>query len=407
MLKNIFKKNNKPDRPHQENSSSRSTKKTKSGKIDKFLLGTIIVLLIFGLVFLFSASLVTAHSSQGDAYFYVKKQILALLLGIISLFVLSRIDYTYFKKFSLFFLIASFASLILVFIPGIRAEHGTSRSWIIIFGHSFQVAEALKLLLILYLSAWVEIRKDDLKQFSTGLLPFLAVISVIGILLLLQPDFGTFLLVFTIAMSIYYVAGGNMKQLVILFVILCISFSYFYSQAQKSDGAGLVKSYQINRIKCLQDPEFDQNSCYQVNQSLIAVGSGGLLGKGLGNSRQKFNYLPEVWSDSIFPVIAEEIGFIGSILLVFVYFYIFYKGVLIAKRAPDMYGRALAIGISVWIFFQAFLNISGMINLVPMTGVPLPFVSAGGTSLMILLMAFGILLNIGSQGSALSKKRDI
>jgi cell division protein FtsW len=117
--------------------------------------------------------------------------------------------------------------------------------------------------------------------------------------------------------------------------------------------------------------------------------------------------LPEVWSDSIFPVIAEEIGFIGSILLVFVYFYIFYKGVLIAKRAPDMYGRALAIGISVWIFFQAFLNISGMINLVPMTGVPLPFVSAGGTSLMILLMAFGILLNIGSQGSASSKKRDI
>lgn len=384
----------------------KSNNKKSSGKIDKFLLGTIIALIVFGLVFLFSASLVTAHSNHDNAYFYIQKQILALVMGIISLFVLSRFDYNHFKKASVFFLVASFVSLILVFIPGIRAEHGSSRSWIVIFGHSFQIAEALKLFLILYLAAWVEIRKDDLKKFSTGLLPFLVVISVIGLLLLLQPDFGSFLLIFIIAMSIYYVAGGNMKQLIILFVVLSISFSYFYSQAQNSNKEGkegMVRSYQINRIKCLQDPEFDQNSCYQVNQSLIAVGSGGLFGRGLGNSRQKFNYLPEVWSDSIFPVIAEEIGFVGSILLVFVYFYIFYKGILIAKRAPDMYGRALAVGISVWIFFQAFLNISGMINLAPMTGVPLPFISAGGTSILFLLMAFGILLNIGSQGNALKK----
>ncbi len=403
---NILKKNNKPERPNREKVLEKANRKKNAGKVDRFLLGTVIVLLIFGLVVLFSASLVTAQSSQGDAYFYVKKQILALVLGIAFLFILSRVDYTRFKKFSVFFLVASFASLILVFIPGIRAEHGTSRSWIIIFGHSFQVAEALKLFLILYLSAWVEIRKDDLKKFSTGLLPFLTVISIIGLLLLLQPDFGTFLLIFIIAMSIYYVAGGNMKQLVILFVVLSLAFSYFYSQAQNSDGQGLVHSYQINRIKCLQDPDFDQNSCYQVNQSLIAVGSGGLFGRGLGNSRQKFNYLPEVWSDSIFPVIAEEIGFIGSLLLVLVYFYILYKGIMIAKRAPDMYGRALAVGISVWIFLQAFLNISGMINLAPMTGVPLPFVSAGGTSLLFLLIAFGILLNIGSQGQRKDNGRE-
>lgn len=400
----MFKRNKKIRRPHQENPSRRINKKKTEIKIDKFLLGTVIVLLIFGLVFLFSASLVTAHSSKGDAYFYVKKQILALVLGLIFLFILSRFDYTRFKKFSLFFLIISFVSLVLVFIPGIRAEHGTSRSWIIVFNHSFQVAEALKLFLILYLAAWVEIRKDDLKKFSTGLLPFLLVISLIGILLLLQPDFGTFLLVFIIAMSIYYVAGGNMKQLVVLFIILSIAFSFFYSRAQRSDNSGLVRSYQINRIKCLQDPDFDKDSCYQVNQSLIAVGSGGLLGRGLGNSRQKFNYLPEVWADSIFPVIAEEIGFLGASLLILVYFYIFVKGIMIAKRAPDMYGRALATGISVWLFFQAFLNISGMINLIPMTGVPLPFVSAGGTSLMILLIAFGILLNIDAQGRALVKK---
>ncbi|HOZ53540.1 MAG TPA: putative peptidoglycan glycosyltransferase FtsW [bacterium] len=368
-----------------------------SGLIDKPFVITILLLVVFGLVILFSASLVTAHSNTGDAYYYIKKQLFGLSLGLISFFVLAKIDYHFLKKYSLFFLFLAISLLILVFVPGVRANFGTSYSWIVIFGQSFQVAEAVKLLLIFYLSAWVEIRQDDLKQFSTGLLPFMSVVSLIGILLIAQPDLGTFILVFSIALSIYFVAEGNMKQLIILFLIFVFSSLIFLSNLNNPDSDGLMRSYQINRIRCLQNPEFDRDICYQVNQSLIAVGSGGLWGRGFGNSIQKFNYLPEVWADSIFPVIAEEIGFIGSLLLLLVYIFIFYKGMMIAKRAPDMYGRSMAVGISVWIFFQAFLNIGGMINLIPMTGVPLPFVSAGGTSLWFLLASCGILVSIGRQ----------
>lgn len=398
MFKKGKNKKNNIYRPTNNSSSSKDVVGVIKRPIDKYLLGVILVLVAFGLVALFSASLVTAHSSTGDAYYYIKKQFLALFIGLFFLFLLSKIDYHFFKKYSLAFLIFSFFLLILVFIPGLRGEYGTSYSWIVIFGKSFQPAEAVKLFLIFYLAGWVEIRKDDLKKFSAGLMPFLVVLAFIGILLLKQPDLGTFILVFIIALSIYFIAEGNMKQILILSLILIMGLVYLFYQAERPESSGIIKDYQLNRIRCLQNPDFDRDFCYQVNQSLIAIGSGGIFGRGLGDSRQKFNYLPEVWSDSIFPVIAEEVGFIGSILLIFIYFFIFYKGIIIAKRAPDMYGRALAVGISVWIFFQAFLNIGGMINLIPMTGVPLPFVSSGGTSLLFLLASCGILLNISKQG---------
>jgi len=157
-------------------------------------------------------------------------------------------------------------------------------------------------------------------------------------------------------------------------------------------------SYQSDRFKCLQDPSYSVlKHCYQVNQSMIAVGSGGLFGRGLGESRQKFLYLPEVWGDAIFPVIAEETGFIFSTLLILLYLFIFYRGLLIARGAPDIYGSTLAMGIIVWLALQTFLNIGGMINLIPMTGVPLPFVSAGGSSALSALLAMGILANISKQ----------
>ncbi len=367
--------------------------------LDKSLIAIIFLLLIFGLVVLFSASLVTAYSSKGgDAYFFVRKQLTALFAGVFAVFLLARIDYHVFKRISFLFLGLALLLLILVLVPGLRNEFGTSYRWIVIHGNTFQVADVVKLSLIFYLSAWVEARKSDLKRFRAGLVPFLLVIAIIGALFLAQPDLGSFILILIIALSIYFVANGNMKYLIILALIFLIGASYVFYSVNNPDSSGVVRDYQLNRIKCLQDPSFDRNVCYQVNQSLIAVGSGGLWGRGLGNSLQKFNYLPEVWSDSIFPVIAEELGFVGSVFLLLVYLFVFLKGIAISKRAPDMYGRALAIGISVWIFFQAFLNIGGMINLIPITGVPLPFISAGGTSLFTLLIACGVLLNIDRQG---------
>lgn len=367
------------------------------GRLNKALIITVLILLLAGLIFLFSASLLKSFSEQGNAYYYIKKQLLGLTLGLLSLIILSRINYRFFKKFSLSFLIISILFLIAVFIPGIGAQYGTSHSWLNIFGMSFQVAELVKLFFIFYLAAWVESRQDDLKNFSTGLLPFLLVVSLLGFLFIIQPDFGGFFLVFLIALSIYFVAGGNVRQLLVLFLIFVFIALLFWPRINDPEASGFFRSYQLDRFRCLNNPNYDRDACYQVNQSLIAVGSGGLWGRGFSNSVQKFNYLPEVWADSIFPIIAEEIGFIGSVVLILAYVFLLYQGLMIAKRAPDVYGRSLAVGISAWIFFQVFLNIAGMINLVPMTGVPLPFISAGGSSLWFLLASIGILLNIDRQ----------
>ena len=372
-------------------------KSKKKASVDKYLSFTIPLLIVFGLVMLFSASLAVSQSNFGEPYHYVRGQIFGLVFGLFLFFLFFKIDYHFFKKCSFIFLLFSIILLISVFIPGLGNEYGTSRSWIVIFGKSFQVSEFVKLFFLFYLAAWLESKKDDLKKFSTGIFPFLVVLMTIGALILKQPDLGTFLIIFFVSLMVYLVAGGNLSHLFVLFLVMIIGILFIFNSMNSDSDKGLIKEYQINRIKCLQDPDFDRDICYQVNQSLIAVGSGGLWGRGLGESRQKFNYLPEVWADSIFPIIAEEIGFIGSLVLILIYLFIFIRGMKIASRAPDLFGQSLAVGISVWIFFQAFLNIAGMINLVPMTGVPLPFISAGGTSLSILLAAFGILLNISRQ----------
>lgn len=372
-------------------------KNKQFGSADKYLLSIIPILIVFGLIMLFSASLATSQSNFGDPYHYIKGQLFGLFIGLIFFFFSFRIDYHIFKKYSFLFLIASLVLLILVFIPGLRNEYGTSYSWIIIFGKSLQVSEFVKLFFLFYLAAWLESKKDDLKKFSNGILPFLVVLMIVGAFILKQPDLGTFLIICFVSLMVYLVAGGNISHLFILFLIMIIGVLFIFNSMNSDNDKGLIKQYQINRVRCLQNPDFDKDICYQVNQSMIAVGSGGLWGRGLGESRQKFNYLPEVWSDSIFPIIAEEIGFVGSIILILIYLSIFIKGMMIAGKAPDLFGQSLAVGISVWIFFQAFLNIAGMINLVPMTGVPLPFISAGGTSLSVLLAAFGVLLNVSKQ----------
>lgn len=372
-------------------------KNKQFGSADKYLLSIIPILIVFGLIMLFSASLATSQSNFGDPYHYIKGQLFGLFIGLIFFFFSFRIDYHIFKKYSFLFLIASLILLILVFIPGLRNEYGTSYSWIIIFGKSLQVSEFVKLFFLFYLAAWLESKKDDLKKFSNGILPFLVVLMIVGAFILKQPDLGTFLIICFVSLMVYLVAGGNISHLFILFLIMIIGVLFIFNSMNSDSDKGLIKQYQINRVRCLQNPDFDKDICYQVNQSMIAVGSGGLWGRGLGESRQKFNYLPEIWSDSIFPIIAEEIGFVGSIILILIYLSIFIKGMMIAGKAPDLFGQSLAVGISVWIFFQAFLNIAGMINLVPMTGVPLPFISAGGTSLSVLLAAFGVLLNVSKQ----------
>ncbi|MEA3450209.1 MAG: putative lipid II flippase FtsW [Patescibacteria group bacterium] len=355
---------------------------------DFLLLITIFLLLIFGLIFLSSASSVFSYVKFGDAYHFFKNQVINLILGIVVFWFFIQIDYREWRKYAFGFLIFSVFLLILVFIPGLSAAWGKSRSWIDIFGFSLQPSEFVKLSFLLYLSAWLEARKEELSEVEAGIGPFVAVLGVIALFMIMQPDVGTLSIVTITALIVYYIGGGKIKHIIAIVLIGIVAFGFMVQ----------VRPYQLNRFKCMMDPQFDpQGVCYQVNQSLIAVGSGGIFGRGIGDSRQKFMYLPEVSGDSIYAIIAEESGLIMSVILVLLFIFLFFRGYMIAKKAPDDFGRILAIGIVSWISVQAIINIGGVINLMPMTGVPLPFISYGGSAILSVMAASGILVNISRQ----------
>ncbi|MFC1678334.1 putative lipid II flippase FtsW [Patescibacteria group bacterium] len=367
--------------------------KKQSNKIsyhepDKSLIYSIVLIILFGLVSLSSASSIFSYTKYGDAYYLFKHQLFGMTLGFLAFWYFSRVDYHYWKKYAFTFLIVSIGLLLLVFIPALRPDWGHARSWIEIFGMSLQPSELVKISFLLYLAAWLEQRKDELHDVSQGIGPFVIILGLIAFLMLLQPDIGTLSIIAITSLIVYFVGGGSMKHILIIVMIAIIIFSIMI----------IIKPYQQDRFKCLFNPDYSkQDICYQTNQSLIAVATGGLWGRGIGESRQKYLYLPEVSSDSIFAVISEEIGLIFSSILIFIYFYIFYRGYLIAKYAPDDFGKILAIGIVSWVAIQAIINIGGIINILPMTGVPLPFISYGGSAILAAMVAVGILVNISKQ----------
>ncbi len=361
--------------------------KAKGHRPDKTLIYALSVLIIFGLVMLFSASSVVSFIHYHNTYHYLLRQLVSLIVAILGFSIISRIDYHYWQKLAGFLLFFSIILLLLVFVPGLHNTYGSAHSWINVFGFSFQPSELVKVSFLIYLATWVEAKKDKIHSFRSGLLPFLGILALISVLMMAQPDFGTLFIIGFAAVLVFFVGGGRISYLIIVF-ILAIFAAYMFLSLRPS-------LYQNSRFKCWQNPNYSAlDKCYQINQSLIAVGSGGILGRGIGQSRQKFMYLPEVWGDSIFPIIAEETGFIISTLLILLYLFIFYRGLLIARAAPDIYGSVLALGIVAWLAVQTFLNIAGMINLIPMTGVPLPFISSGGSALLSSLLALGLLFNI-------------
>ena len=358
----------------------------KEGPADPWLLFSAAALLIIGLVMLSSASAVVSYANFHNTYHYFFKQLLAVGVSLVFFTIFYFVDYRFWRRFAVWALLASIVLLILVFIPGLRSEYGTARSWIVIFGQSFQPAELVKLTFLIYLATWLEAKKGQLQEAGSGIIPFLSSLLIIGALMMAQPDLGTLFIILFSSFVAFFVAGGKFSHIIITILLAILALGLLlYASA----------SYRNARFLCYQNPNYNtQKECYQINQSLIAVGSGGLFGRGLGESRQKFMYLPEVWGDAIFPIIAEEIGFVFSTGLLILFALLFYRGLKIARYAPDAYGTALAVGIVAWLSVQTFLNIGGMINLIPMTGVPLPFISAGGSSILSLAMAIGILANI-------------
>ncbi|MDP2708680.1 MAG: putative lipid II flippase FtsW [bacterium] len=356
---------------------------------DKPLLYISAAIVVFGLVMLSSASSIIAYNTYGDSYYFFKHQIFGLGLGLAAAWIFSKIDYHLWRKYALGLLIVSVILLLLVFIPGLSAKWGNSRSWINIFGFSLQPSEFVKITFLLYLAAWLEGRKKKLEEISGGLGPFIAVLGLIALLMLLQPDLGTLIIIGITSLIVYYVGGGRTRHILLIVIAGLIAVSVLVQ----------LKPYQADRFRCWLDPSYStQDACYQINQSLIAVGSGGFWGRGLGASRQKFFYLPEAQNDAIFSIISEETGLIFSSILILLFVALFYRGFLIAKSAPDDFGKILALGIVSWIAIQAIINIGGMVNAMPMTGVPLPLVSYGGSAMLAALASLGILANISKQG---------
>jgi cell division protein FtsW len=256
---------------------------------------------------------------------------------------------------------------------------------------SFQPSEVMKLSIILYLAAWLS-NKDKTRaaDFFEGVVPFLVIISIVSFLIIQQPDTGTLGLIILISLSIFFASGANLFHIGALFLSGLVFLALLIKMAP----------YRMQRFLVFINPEYDPRGVgYQITQALLAIGSGGIFGVGLGQSRQKFNYLPEPVTDSIFAILGEEFGLIGMVVVVFLFLFVARRGLAIALHAPDQFGRLVAVGIVSWIIFQAFINMSAISGLIPLTGIPLPFISYGGTSLAVLLAAVGILLNISKHST--------
>lgn len=348
------------------------------------------LLLFFGLITLFSASTALGFQKFGDSYHFIKRQLLhGLLPGLILLFIFAKVNYQFWKKLIMPLLAASIILLTIVFIPGISAEYGTARSWINIGSFSFQPSELVKLTFLLYLATWLEKRGiHGVKDLYFGFLPFIFLLGLISGLMLLQPDMGTLAIIIFMCLAVFFASGAKLSHVMAL---VAAGGGAIYFLMRNSP-------YRLARLTIFLHPELDpQGIGYQISQALLAIGSGGLFGRGFGMSRQKFQYLPEVTGDSIFAIYAEELGYIFCLLLIGLFIILMWRGLKVAKNSPDQFGRLTAIGIISWITFQALFNISSMVGLTPMTGIPLPFVSAGGSALAISMAAVGILINISKQ----------
>ncbi len=347
------------------------------GDIDTKLLFLILGLVVLGLIAVLDASAPLAARDFGDKYFFAKQQGIWAIIGIIALFVCSKINYRYWEKIAVPLFALSIILLLAVFIPGIGHTTLRARRWIFLGPFSFQPSELVKLSLAFYLAKVAATKKDPMAYFAP--------IVVCFVLIMLEPDMGTAIIVTAIGMMQIFVAG--------------MSLSYFALAGGVGGIGGLLlilfSSYRRDRLLTfLRQASDPLDTGYHVRQILLALGSGGLLGVGLGHSRQKYLFLPETATDSIFAIIAEEIGFVGALVVIFLFVYFVYRGIRIAKNAPNTFSKILAVGLTAWIGAQTLLNIGSMVALVPLTGVPLPFISYGGTSLVAVLSACGILLNI-------------
>lgn len=360
-------------------------RKFENKKPDFFFAIMVFLLVFFGIIMISSSSVVISMERFGHNYYYVGQQLISLVVGVIAMFITYSLDYRFWKKHSFWMMAITLLLLILVFVPGIGKSASGAHRWIGIGGQWFQPSELIKLTFIIYLSSWLAERGEKVKSFMLGFVPFSFLILVVGALIMLQPDLGTMSVIFLSATAIYFAAGASFTHLILGTGAVVVMLGILIKAAP----------YRLQRFLVFLNPSADaQGAGYHINQALLAIGAGGLWGLGFGQSKQKYLYLPQVQTDSIFAIIAEEMGFVRCLLVLAGFIVLGYLGYRIAKNAPDNFSRLLAVGITTWILVQAFINIGAMLGILPLTGVPLPFISYGGSSLIILLAAVGIMLNI-------------
>jgi len=352
------------------------------------LLGLVAVLDVIGLVMVLSASSVTALRAYGSAWIFFERQLLWVGVGALLLAATMRVDYRVWRRLVVPLLSVTVVLLVLVLVPGLGISVGGSARWLGVGIVRIQPSELAKLAVVVFAADVLTRRADRIDSARLTVVPVLLVFSVIALLVLVQPDLGTTLVLACIVMAVLFVAGVPLRVMATVTLLAGAATAL----------AGMAKSYRRGRLLCFLHPASDPgNACYQLQQSLVGLGSGHVTGVGLGASRAKWGFLPNAHTDFIFAIIGEEVGLIGSLLVVGLFIAFAVLGVRAASRAPDRFGALLAGGITAWVVGQAFINIGAAIGTLPVTGVPLPFVSFGGSSLVIAMAATGILINVARQ----------
>ena len=354
---------------------------------DFWLFMAVLILLSVGIIIVFSASAPVSYSNYQDVYYILKKQLIYAILGVVAMFITMNVDYRIYSRFATLMLVISIVMLVAVLIPGIGIEENGATRWLK-YPIRFQPSEIAKIAIILYFASSLSKRKTPLNSFFKDLLPYILIMGIFAALMLKQPHLSGTIILLLMATIILFCAGAKIKHFIAILIPAGAAFAALVTFVPKMN-------YMSRRILSFRDPWSDmQGDGYQAVQSLYAIGSGGLFGRGLGKSMQKFLYLPYPHNDFIFSVLAEELGFLGVITVMILFLIFTWRGVKVAMTAPDLFGSLTAVGITSLISVQTLLNIGVVTSAIPNTGVSLPLFSYGGTSLILTMAAIGILLNI-------------
>jgi cell division protein FtsW len=369
--------------------AERNAGRVRPGQPDYLLLVATVMLLITGLLAVYTSSYAVGFHDYGDPNFFVKRQVLFAVVGLCALLFFMQLDYNKLRAWSIWMLLAALVGLLLVLTP-VGVESNGARRWLDFGPVSVQPSEFAKLAVIVYISAWLSSRGSQINKFSLGFVPFTLLVGVMGALVVSEPDMGTTVIIVLVACTLFFLAGAPLSHLALL-----LGFGALLSYAIIT-----TREYQLDRLTSFISPTSDpQGNGYQILQLLIALGSGGPFGLGWAESRQKHLYLPSSQTDGVFAVLGEEVGFVGLMVIMAIFAFFVYRGVKVTLKTRDKFGTLLAMGIVSWIAYQTLINIAGITRTLPLTGVPLPFLSYGGSALVTVMAGIGVLLSVSRYSS--------